>query len=246
MSRPALLKARKHNLPIGKALVRAFYDIYALNELYFRLAGGDEDYGYVRNHFGSFRAEMKIREAYESLIPKFHAAIIDALERSVRSEIRYGTFSYLSKHLLKTSKPVQEHLSRKGLSFEVYRKSRRTNMPLNMVAEVFSCDRLWATHYGGPPWAKATSTLIEAKKAKTLKDMFFWVDRILDLQHNSGFILDKTEFHRLVTDKTNPEDEDDWRTHLDIRAELTTIKHFEPYVSFSVRKLMVPHYHKLP
>lgn len=67
----------------------------------------------------------------------------------------------------------------------IYRKSNRG--PADLV-RLFSADG-WVTSYGGPLWAKGASFLLTEPKNKPR-----WIDDVMDLEHNSGFMLDKTDF----------------------------------------------------
>ncbi len=236
MARQYLIKKRKNKALSGERLVRAFYNFYVLNELYFNLAGGLEEYGYARSIFISGRAEEKIKETALRDIPAFYLAVVDALERSVRSEIRYGL-------KWKKDENLKKAILKAGLSLKAFKSYRRHNIPLDVAKFLFSQEYLYESGYGGLLWAKATEALIEAKKARTYSEMVYHTDRILDMQHNNGFLLDKTEFEVLT--HCPDEDEDDWNNHLDIRAAVRSIKDFEKHVSFYVRKLLIPQYHKL-
>jgi len=39
--------------------------------------------------------------------------------------------------------------------------------------------------------------LLKAESIKTIVEKIYWIDEVLDLQHNTGFILNKTEFMAL-------------------------------------------------
>jgi hypothetical protein len=46
-------------------------------------------------------------------------------------------------------------------------------------------------------WKDAASMLLKAESIKTIVEKIYWIDEVLDLQHNTGFILNKTEFMAL-------------------------------------------------
>jgi len=68
--------------------------------------------------------------------------------------------------------------------------------PLSTISEAFHI-KAWSSDYGGKRWGTATDFLIKLKESKSLKDDIFLLDRIFDLQHNTGHILNKTTFRCL-------------------------------------------------
>lgn len=145
----------------------------------------------------------KINQAFHETITLIKANVIDALEYSVRREARhiYGCFNPSEKEieLLKTIK----HISFEKNSYEDYNGKthhsyyingvNQDKMSLYDIQRVFSM-KGWDSSYGGKRWAKGTEMLIALKNSKNVTEDVFLIDRILDLHHNTGFILNKTEF----------------------------------------------------
>lgn len=49
----------------------------------------------------------------------------------------------------------------------------------------------WECGYGGDKWAEGCRTWLKLYKAEKLSDIVFWIDRVYDLQHNSGVLFNK-------------------------------------------------------
>lgn len=91
--------------------------------------------------------------------------------------------------------------------------------------------KFWEEHadaYGGKAWARITEALIElhdAVKRGKLKELIMVIDKIYDLQHNTGSLLSKTNLN--VS-----------KSALDYRAQARTLKDFASKVSPPVNKLI--------
>lgn len=141
------------------------------------------------------RIENLLRETTISLLNEQ----IMALEASIRGEIRYFTRACHSKIRCNIGCEVPEFIQ------QVYKKKTPFSLDLVEIESIFN-KKIWDDDYGGKHWGKATRALIEAKEAfsdKNLEQMIFYVDYIFDLQHNNGFILDKTNFRNIETDLDN-------------------------------------------
>ena len=137
------------------------------------------------------RIENLLRETTISLLNEQ----IMALEASIRGEIRYFTRACHSKTRYSSGCEVPEFIQ------QVYRKKTPFSLDLVEIESIFH-KSIWEDQYGGKHWGTATKTLIEAKKAFADKDLgqMFYVDHIFDLQHNQGFILNKTNFRYIEID----------------------------------------------
>jgi hypothetical protein len=97
---------------------------------------------------------------------------------------------------------------------------------INILYKWFSCYRLWNCYYGGRKWAKACKMWFELYNSKTLKNDIFIIDKIFDLQHNTGIIFSKKgcELNGLT------------KTHLDKRSNFRHNKEFFPFISLKAKK----------
>lgn len=80
------------------------------------------------------------------------------------------------------------------------------NMPLLALHEYFR-DLEWDQSYGGPAWANITAGLIELKNASGYQDEAVWIDHVVDLQHNTGNVFNKSSklsriVNNVISDKT--------------------------------------------
>ncbi len=69
-----------------------------------------------------------------------------------------------------------------------------SDKPLEDKLFIFSIKKAWNSAYGGKAWAQAGEMWRSLKKAKTTRDKFYWCDRLLDHEHNTGNFLNKTYF----------------------------------------------------
>jgi hypothetical protein len=95
-----------------------------------------------------------------------------------------------------------------------------------VLHKFFSLYRLWNSFYGGKKWAKACKMWFELYNSKTIKDDIFIIDKIFDLQHNTGIIFSKKgcNFRQLT------------KTHLDNRSKFCHNKDFLDFVSLKAKK----------
>ena len=183
------------------AILNLFFDFYALNEIWFRTVGAAE-YGYPVTRILPFSKENAINETFKSKVSLLKKQVIKALEVSVRGEARHWReYTYIEdydahgepisgpSHFEVTSHKIGYDTS---MSWTACRKFFKTTS-LEKILFVFEAD-CWQLDYGGKRWAEATKLLIQLKNSKTLKDDVYLIDRIFDLQHNSGFVLNKTVF----------------------------------------------------
>jgi len=61
---------------------------------------------------------------------------------------------------------------------------------VDYLPDVFNLS--WARNYGGKGWADAASGWLKLHDATEPNDMLAYIDHIIDIQHNTGFILNKS------------------------------------------------------
>ena len=190
--------------------VISFFDFYTLNLLKFFCVEKSVNFG---------NREKRINELYSKVVNYLYSDIRKCLEYSVLREFRhfrvftFGNDHSFSRHdfLLQISEDLHElnkivhkidanHLKYKKINLDynenIYDEVKFCNFNFDLNDVYYGFDFFnWEKYYGGKLWAKAVAFLFE--KPKTEKEKEFWVDRVLDLQHNSGFILDKTKYFRL-------------------------------------------------
>jgi len=213
--------------------VNRFFDFYSIIELYLR-TGGFRDIGYPGySVFVTQRAEDKIRQAYERIVDSFYARIYTALVESVRSELHH----YPGSTLDSKEKQIKE------MGINVSQAKKRPGMYPENAHILFTLPR-WVSGYGGKKWAGGTALLIEAKKVKTHAEKVYWVDRVLDLYHNCGHMINKTEYRTLsslsILWKSKTANRTFYSTPLDFRAKAKSIMEYIPHNSIAVKRLVIP------
>jgi hypothetical protein len=253
--RQAFVTGKKHNLSDG-SLVKLFYDVYSSDYIYY--SGKEKISNSLR--------ERKIKEKRESSLYSFAKILECALERSVRSEAAYCFNSekcHIEKRKLKGIE--RQYLiwsngcdSKKlgDFHYKIWKgdikrfrplKNSYKNVDLKLVKEAFNSN-IWYMKYGGKRWAQALEALFDLKESLKKLDyekIALSVDHILDLQHNTGFLLNKTEFKALESRSKlypNPvQIKGKMRVrinHLDNRFYLRTIEDYKPFVSSGMKKLI--------
>jgi len=162
-------------------ILQHFWDFYAL-ELMTSLSKND--------HFTYQRLTSLLSKTTTLLLSEQ----VKALEASVRGEIRHFINACKKMSHSNTACYVSDYLAK------VYKHSSPISISLETTKALFKNKKVWDVDFGGKSWANATLTLIQAKKAlqeHNMGDMIFYVDHIFDLHHNSGFILNKTNFNVL-------------------------------------------------
>jgi len=60
---------------------------------------------------------------------------------------------------------------------------------MDFALRCFSCE--WDEDFGGYAWLNGVKAWFKLLEAKTLSDKCMWIDRVFDLQHNSGVLFNK-------------------------------------------------------
>lgn len=186
------------------AILDLFFDFYTLNEIWFRTMGAQE-YGYPVTKILPYAKEKAIDETFKSKVALLKRQIIEALELSVRGEIKHWGFETRETEGAKLDEYNQyipgtsifDRLCNQiGYDQEDSWKRRCSflaKLPLETIRTLFFA-KCWYRGYGGKRWGEATDLLIQLKNSKNIKDDVYLIDRIFDLQHNTGFVLNKTVF----------------------------------------------------
>lgn len=114
---------------------------------------------------------------------------------------------------------------------KVYAAINKSGVTLDDIEKAYN-NVPWGGSYGGPKWgagAVALLKLTHAKKKLSTEDMNHIIDHIYDLQHNTGSLLNK-----------GPMFIDD--TDLNRRYKITDVARFLPFVSPSVKNIILRFY----
>lgn len=166
-----------------------FFDFYTLSLLnYF---AGDNS----TNHANKVR---RIKESYEKKVDELYNDIRHGLTYSVIREFRhYEDYGPCNNTHIKLAKAIivehEDGLLKKFLEKEYFKLDISKNRISNIV-DGFMEDS-WDDNYGGKLWGIAAGFLLD--NPESIKSKELWVDRVLDLHHNGGHILNKTKFSAL-------------------------------------------------
>lgn len=221
------------------SIVVKFFDFYSMYELYMR-AGGFREEGY--KDYAVFINEdiwERIVSKYETTVDEFYDLVYKALVYSVESELRHFPKQCIRCRMDSTKDFYKDFCQKAGIEEEMINKTKRNVEAYPEIAvKIYSIPK-WDSCYGGKRWAAGAQMLVESKKVKTRHQKVFWCDRVLDLYHNSGHLLNKTDFQFLSEYCITPP-KGKMRTPLDVRAKSKSVLNFLPYVSTSVAKLVIP------
>jgi hypothetical protein len=222
-----------------------FFDFYAMYELYLRV-GGFRNHGYDRYPvYVNEHIWNRIVGKYEDVVDEFYSMVKAALVDSLQSEVRH--FPKRCHYYRYGDEPAfYDNIANKtGVTPAMIDAVKKdVEKYPHAVHAIFYVPK-WHISYGGRKWAKAAKMLIDSKEVKTHHDKVFWCDRVLDLQHNTGHLLNKTSFECLsrlcieIPGKT-PGAPKARHKPLNFRARARSITKFIPYTSPAVAKLVIP------
>jgi hypothetical protein len=190
-----------HNPKSCKEILSLFFDFYVLNEVWFRTVGM-EVYGYAASIILPAAKERAIDSTFRAKVAAIKNEVVNALEASVRHEVRHwADETNRNKAFRKTCAAVgiKGHDWDDGSEYDegkeyTYADGKAfSKLPLPSISMMYHA-RCWHRQYGGSRWGKGVDLLIKLKESKNIKDDIFLIDQIFDLQHNTGFILNKTGF----------------------------------------------------
>ncbi len=217
-----------------------FFDFYTIYELYLKI-GGYREIGYFNYPVViNYKPYNLIKEKYEETVEKVFSKLRKKLEESVLEEFVHFTIGECRDYNrfwdTSSAKKIQK---KSGCSIENCKNAIKfPEKNMGVVYHLFH-DLRWVPFYGGKRWAKAAKFLIQSKNLKTIHEKVGWCDQVFDLHHNTGHLLNKTEFVVLSSDYFENRNRR-LSTPLNIRARAISIKEFIPFISYSVKKLLIP------
>lgn len=222
-----------------------FFDFYSIIELYLK-CGGYREIGYLSySTFVSHKIESFIAQQYEKIVDSFFDEIRNALIHSIKSELTHFRTKTHGPHYLSFYERynVYKHFKKINISKEMIVLAKKFPGDYPEIAHALFTKISWFTSYGGRKWGRGTQLLMELKSVKTSMDKIYWVDRVLDLYHNNGHMIDKTKFKVLSKKMVILSS---WTgrkkkvTPLDLRANAKTILDFLPFNSMEMQRLVIP------
>lgn len=242
--RPVLPKHLQSNQKNMRRVYELFFDFYAITTVKGYIDAARTILSSYKEERLSFMAERVVDEIYEF--------VKDALTYSVYSEASYLFRRYRTSKGMEAFDCGPATLNKWTKSKGVYRK-RSWEVSLGIIYEGFQTT-FWELDYGGTSWAEGTKFLLDLPK--TYSEKIIWVDRVFDLQHNTGHMLNKTVFHVISEDTYSypkflheevPRDEADmdYDSPLDYKA-VHPVGHLLCYVSDKVYRICKSNLHHLP
>lgn len=233
-----------------KNLLTLFFDFYALNLL--------RDFSNRKDMIYFHSKQSRIDESAEIVTDRMFDEVYAALYYSCVREFR---------HVVSCSdidfSPNERKAARKIISFVGARYSGNSykdeiilwkkealdenSVSIHNIHQILASDG-WHEGYGGKLWGDGCAFLL--KLPRTHSEKVIWIDRVLDLYHNNGPLLDKTTFSVLFEDfcdwvENFGEDFDFDGNALDFRAN-SSLCMLKAQCSRRVRNLLTANQRVLP
>jgi hypothetical protein len=226
----------------------AMYDWYALYALWFNKGSGRAALGYVERDFLPARHGEVIDNTFEECSRQLALRMVGGIKFAIADEMMN-----LNDPFLIPEEPVLLYAAEYGPPYnkliDVNAKPDEenvvhlVNVPGHLLfwkkfsysdcVKIFNAPfwEKWADAYGGQKWAEITQYCMElhsALKSGDLKTMIGLIDKIYDLEHNTGTLMSKLPYLKVTL------------TDLNNRARLRSIEDFLPHVSSDARKVIKP------
>ena len=226
-------------------ILKLFFNFYTLNVI--------RDFKDRANHIYYHSKSSLIDDYAEMTTEKMYQEVRSALLYSCLREFRHARHEYQGYSLCNkgdtTCLKIQKYLN-KGNCPETYTHYAKigedfhkilmdSGFSLSYVRDIFLDGDPWNSGYGGRLWGHATAFLHE--NPRTEKQKVLWVDRVLDLYHNNGPLLDKTNFGVLF----ESHDELGDYSPLDFRAS-SSLTELSEHCSRKVRNIFIANRRALP
>lgn len=198
-------KMTEYETPIE---ARRIYTFYALELMHSHMSNTESVKWCNQSDIDALEMELHL------FTEKLRDHLLEIVGYSVCCEVRhtYVESSYASnKHLFtKSEQNIINYIHglNRGGSYESL--CRTIPQPKDRIQFCLKAFNLkWEPAYGGEKWAEGCRAWLKLYEAKTLPDMVFWIDRVYDLQHNSGVLFNKHQdyehkdgfIHKALTQK---------------------------------------------
>lgn len=212
---------------------KAIMDLYALYSLWWDFGGGKESGGYEQGNIRNYKVKERVDRFFEEALVVIADNLLKESKVAIEDEIENIFDSYLIN-----PEDVMEWFKENGLLREL--KTAYNDGEGGKWFKVFSYGKtmdifgapFWeknAEFYGGDKWVEITQAvrdLDNALRRENVQNLMFAVDKLMDLEHNTGSLSSKLNKVK-VNKKT-----------LDLRSQFKSPKDFMPYVSPQVQKLL--------
>lgn len=239
-----------HNINV----LKTFFDFYVITAL--DVFCGES----TLNHANKGR---RISETCAQVVDEFYQMVLKALQYSVLREFRHlNNGEGVSKGDKKRFPVKLKKLSRainilfKANNYECFGESHENQLkflqqsfrvPIEWsfeeIANSFQ-DPSWDSQYGGKRWAKATKMLLVLPQNQNEK--ILWIDRVLDLYHNNGHLLNKSMVAVLSKPRTIGKIPRNRTSALNYRKHAQTLSELAFFGSTKVKNLLIANKARLP
>lgn len=240
----------------SKKVLKTFFDFYLITAL--DTFCGEK----TLNHANKAR---KISETCTDVVDRLYEMILDSLKYAVVREFRHYssqvTIGNRKQKFITIASKIKRlfGLSKNAIldrSYEIQNRFIYQRRFLNWVKELKEIDFAelaqefnnghWYREYGGKKWGKAAELL--TKLPQTHSEKVLWTDKVLDLYHNNGHLLNKSMVSVLSKPKTVGLYGDRRRnkTALNYRRYAQTLTELSAFSSVHVRNLFIANKLKLP
>lgn len=235
-------------------VLKTFFDFYVITAL--DVFCGESTLNYANKG-------RRISETCARVVDEFYQMVLKALQYSVLREFRHlnngegvskGDKGRFPVKLKKLSRAV--NILFKANNYEYFGESHKNQLkflqqsfrvPIKWsfeeIANSFE-DSSWDSQYGGKRWAKATKMLLVLPQNQNEK--ILWIDRVLDLYHNNGHLLNKSMVSILSCHRTTGKIPRKKRSALNYRKHAKTLSDLAQYSSIKVRNLLIANKARLP
>lgn len=156
-----------------------FFDFYALHPVW----------SCLKKHYQD-RSFDYINKLFEEKCFTFGRIVFNAISHSIDSETKY-VFGYYNGKNYGTRKEIRYQFS-KNKKIKIGTHPKDVNLQIKKSA--FALKKMWHCDFGGHNWKLACDYCIDLRKALDNYDInktVLLIDKILDLEHNTGHILNK-------------------------------------------------------
>ena len=142
----------------------------------------------IPDQIGLNQLEGQTKDRLESIFNWVREYLVNAVYSELKDQTRIDRQELvqlpdLSAEQKESSSPVDDFL-KMATNEEIRTYLKQTEVRFNESG--------WSYNYGGKPWAKIAQTAYELwKEAVPFRQKLFWIDRVFDLEHNTGMIFDK-------------------------------------------------------
>ena len=245
-----LRKMTNHNINV----LKTFFDFYVITAL--DVFCGESTLNYANKG-------RRVSETCIKTVDELYEMVLSALQYAVLREFRHLNSKSLlgrSAKLIRLSKAINVlfKVNKNGL-FEEYEdlpeKYRNQfqflrqafKLPLEWsfeeIADSFKSVS-WEHQYGGTRWAKASRMLLILPKNHSEKVL--WIDRVLDLYHNNGPLLNKSMVSILSKPRTIGLKPRNRTSALNYRKHAQTLSELAFFGSTKVKNLLIANQARLP